>query len=198
MSLLNLQTATVPEVRISFSASVVSRASSADVAHDLDGELAVRHPPEGGPERAALPLERVDEVRDEHLVLARRVGHDEVLALEAGVPLRHVAGRPREGEVAHRIARGGGLHERDGLVVALLVEAEHARGELRARVVRGLGEERLDEGAGPVHVLVGEEPERAQGRAVLAPRRGGRGGRAGGAEEGEEDGEAEGHFTSSS
>ena len=80
-------------------------------------------------EGVALLLQRLDEVGDEDLVLALRVGDQEVLALEAGVLAGDLAGGAGQGQVAAQAAGARALHELDRLAVALLEEGQHAAGE---------------------------------------------------------------------
>jgi hypothetical protein len=168
----------------------------ANVLHDLHHDLARRDLAEVGEERGPLGLERLEEVGHEHLLLALRVAHDEVRALGADVTAGDVARRLRLREpLAPRRRRPGLLEERDGLVVALLVEPEHADGEGHGRVAVRLGQVRGEDLAGRRHVLVAQAIEGLAGRGARLGRRRGPGPERD--EQREQDGRGP-HFTSSS
>jgi hypothetical protein len=168
----------------------------AGVLDDLDDHLAGWHLPEILDQRGALRLQRLEQVGSEDLLLARRMAHHEVGALDAHVAAGDFAGVPGHGEPVAPDAGGGGpLEQRHRLVVALLLEPEHPLRQGQRRVGRRgarEGEERLP---GAVHVLVGEQLD---GGARSGPRVGpGRRRRRCGEGEREEEGRAD-HLTSSS
>jgi hypothetical protein len=160
---------------------------------ELDGHLPRRRPAEVLLQRGALRLQRLEDVGHQHLVLALRVGDDEVLALEARVVPGQVAGVLRQLEVEVGLVAADLLEEPDRLVVPLLVEAQHAQRELhRALVAVRIGE-RLDERARALHVLVVQ-----RGHAAAQGGDHGVGAGAGGGEGDEQRHHQGPHFTSSS
>jgi hypothetical protein len=99
-----------------------------------------------------------------------------VLALEAGMVPRDLAGGAGEGEEAAEVAGVGLLEEPDRLVVALLEDPHRPDRELRPAIRGVRGEERLGDGAGALDVLLREEAEhlhRLGADGVAIPRRAG-------------------------
>jgi hypothetical protein len=169
------------------------------IVHHLDPHLAARGVAQILQERRPLGLQRLQGVGNQHLVLARRVEEDEVLALRPGVALGDRQGVAGEAEVGARpVLHPRALQRLHCLGVAALAEG-HPPGEEVERLISGGGggAEPLQLGAGGNVVLVVEQLlQRLHPGTGLGRGRAGVGHGPGEDQEGQE--RSAGHFTSSS